>query len=146
MNLQESIRKILKEETEDGMKDILFDMFDENTKDAEIYEYNNSLWMIIPETKEWVFWIDSNLYLWYKYNFFNKIYKYVSLDVIDNEHYITEWVEDIIKKGVRNTIHHFFIPHTSVEDIIKKGIKNTLPDAIYKAYQVQDIIKTGKKG
>ena len=33
-----------------------------------------------------------------------------------------------------------------VDNILKKGIKNTLPDAIYKAYQVQDILKRGKKG
>lgn len=146
MNLQESIRRILREETEDGMKDIMFDMFDENTKGTEIYEYDNSLWMIIPETKEWVFEIEHNLTLWYNLPFFEKIYKYVSLDVIDNQHYITEWVEDIIKKGVRNTKVVQRNPFLNVEDIIKKGIKNTLPDAIYKAYQVQDIIKTGKKG
>ena len=143
--MKKLIKKILKEETEDGMKDIMFDMFDENTKGSEIYKHDNSLWMIIPGTKEWVFWIDSNLYLWYKYNFFNKIYKYVSLDVIDNEHYITEWVEDIIKKGVRNTIHHFFIPHTSVEDIIKKGVRNTLNRKMNFNDAVEDILKTGEK-
>ena len=123
MNLQESIRKILKEETEDGMKDILFDMFDENTKDAEIYEYNNSLWMIIPETKEWVFWIDSNLNLRYKYDFFNKIYRYVSLDVVDNQNYITKWVEDILKTGVRNTENRLHYEQDVIEDIIEKGGK-----------------------
>ena len=146
MNLQESIRRILREETEDGMKDIMFDMFDENTKGAEFYEYDNSLWMIIPDAKVWIFEIQDDLTLWYNLPFFEKIYKYVSLDVIDNQHYITEWVEDIIKKGVRNTRNSILQFENLVEDIIKKGIKNTLPDAIYKAYQVQDIIKTGKKG
>lgn len=146
MNLQESIRRILREETEDGMKDIMFDMFDENTKGAEFYEYDNSLWMIIPETKEWVFEIEHNLTLWYNLPFFEKIYKYVSLDAIDNQNYITEWVEDIIKTGVRNTLEFGALNPDKVEDIIKKGVRNTLPDAIYKAYQVQDIIKRGKKG
>ena len=146
MNLQESIRRILREETEDGMKDIMFDMFDENTKGTEIYEYDNSLWMIIPETKEWVFEIEHNLTLWYNLPFFEKIYKYVSLDVIDNQHYITEWVEDIIKKGVRNTYRYVEVEFIDVDNILKNGVRDTLPDAIYKAYQVQDIIKRGKKG
>ena len=144
--MKQLIKKILKEETEDGMKDIMFDMFDENTKGSEIYEYDNSLWMIIPETKEWVFEIEHNLTLWYNLPFFEKIYKYVSLDVIDNQHYITEWVKDIIKKGVRNTVVDYYPQRFHVEDIIKKGVRNTLPDAIYKAYQVQDILKRGKKG
>jgi hypothetical protein len=167
MNLQESIRKILKEET-DGMKDIMFDMFDENTKGSEIYEYDNSLWLIIPDAKVWIFEIQDDLTLWYNLPFFEKIYKYVSLDAIDNQNYITKWVEDILKKRVRNTVSAPFRGNHHVEDIIKKGvkntewanaydsddvdnilkkgIKNTLPDAIYKAYQVQDIIKKGKKG
>ena len=144
--MKQLIKKILKEETEDGMKDIMFDMFDENTKGSEIYEYDNSLWMIIPDAKVWIFEIQDNLTLWYNLPFFEKIYKYVSLDVIDNQHYITEWVKDIIKKGVRNTVVDYYPQRFHVEDIIKKGVRNTLPDAIYKAYQVQDIIKTGKKG
>ena len=146
----------------------MFDIFDENTKGSEIYEYDNSLWMVIPDAKVWIIEIQDDLTLWYNLPFFEKIYKYVSLDVIDNQNYITEWVEDIIKNGVRNTRSLIF-PHPqyvediikkgvrnthsmstpslfSVENILKKGIKNTLPDAIYKAYQVQDIIKTGKKG
>jgi hypothetical protein len=123
MNLQESIRKILREETEDGMKDIMFDIFDENTKGAEFYKYDNSLWMILPEQKEWVIEIDIDLTLWYNYEFFKKFYKYVSLDAIDNQHYITEWVEDIIKTGIRNTQKYGFESRFAVEDIIKKGKK-----------------------
>ena len=146
MNLQESIRRILKEETEDGMKDIMFDMFDENTKGTEIYEYDNSLWMIIPDAKVWIFEIQDDLTLWYNLPFFEKIYKYVSLDVIDNQHYITEWVEDIIKKGVRNTYRYVEVEFIDVDNILKNGVRDTLPDAIYKAYQVQDILKRGKKG
>jgi len=168
MNLQESIRRILREEAEDSMKDIMFDIFDENTKGSEIYEYDNSLWMIIPDAKVWIIEIQDDLTLWYNLPFFEKIYKYVSLDVIDNQHYITEWVEDIIntemrdtssgftpalrfidnilKKGIKNTEWANAFESDDVENILKKGIKNTLPDAIYKAYQVQDIIKRGKKG
>ena len=123
MNLQESIRRILKEETEDGIKNILFDIFNENTKGAEFYEHDNSLWMVLPEQEEWVFEIDKNLTLWYNYKFFKKFYKYASLDVIDNQHYITEWVENIIKIRIRDTQKYGFGSRTSVEDIIKKGKK-----------------------
>ena len=144
--MKKLIKKILKEETEDGMKDIMFDMFDENTKGSEIYKYDNSLWLIIPDAKVWIFEIQDDLTLWYNLPFFEKIYKYVSLDVIDNQHYITEWVEDIIKNGVRDTHLYIEVEFIDVDNILKKGVRNTLPDAIYKAYQVQDIIKRGKKG
>jgi hypothetical protein len=145
MNLQESIRRILREETEDGMKDIMFDMFDENTKGTEFYEYDNSLWMIIPETKEWVFEIEHNLTLWYNLPFFEKIYKYVSLDVIDNQHYITEWVEDIIKTGVRNTYRYVEVEFIDVDNILKKGVRNTKAAKNAWQYDVEDILNTGQK-
>lgn len=146
MNLQESIRKILREETEDGMKDIMFDIFDENTKGAELYKYDNSLWMILPEQKEWVIEIDIDLTLWYNYRFFKKIYKYVSLDAIDNQHYITEWVEDILKTGIIGTVGCNQLSPFEVEDIIKTGIRHTRKYGFESRFAVEDIIKKGKKG
>ena len=145
MNLQESIRRILKEETEDDMKDILFDMFDENTKDVEIYEYEDSLWMMLPEQKEWAFEIQDDLTLYYNYNFFNKIYRYVSLDVTDNEHYITEWVEDILKTGVRHIALIRAKNPALVEDILKTGVRHITSRKGDYPLTVKEILKTGKK-
>ena len=145
MNLQQTIRRILKEETEDGMKDILFDMFDENTKDVEIYEYEDSLWMMLPEQKEWAFEIQDDLTLYYNYNFFNKIYRYVSLDVTDNEHYITEWVEDILKTGLRHIQGLDFNRAFTVEYILKTGVRHITSRKGDYPLTVKEILKTGKK-
>ena len=143
--MKKLIKKILKEETEDGMKDIMFDIFDENTKGAEIYEYNDSLWMVLPEENEWVFYISKNGNLWYNYYFFKKIYRYVSLNVIDNQHYITEWVEDIIKTGVRHTQWALADTRALVEDIIKTGVRHTQQNPVQGFIYVEDIIEKGEK-
>ena len=128
------------------MKDILFDIFNDNTKGAEIYKCGNSLWMILPEENEWVFEIETDLTLWYNLSFFEKIYKYVSLNAIEHEHYIIEWVEDIIKKTVKNTFANAFVGNLTVEDILKKGIRGT-----YWTYttldtdEIDEILNTGEK-
>jgi predicted peroxiredoxin len=47
------------------------------------------------------------------------------LDVVDNQHYITKWVEDNIIKGVRHTGIHDRNRDDVVKNVIDKGVKET---------------------
>jgi hypothetical protein len=51
----------------------------------------------------------------------------MSLDVVENQHYITKWVEDTIINGVRNTDSWVGKPFVSVEYTIQNGVKETTP-------------------
>jgi hypothetical protein len=108
MNLQEHIRKILREETsvnskEDKLKYLVFKLINRDVEGADLYEYEGSIWLIFTNKMRWVIELTKEGTLWYNYSFFESIFKYISLDVIGNQHYITEWVEDTIQNGVRHT-------------------------------------------
>jgi hypothetical protein len=68
------------------------------------------------------------------------------LDVIENQHYITKWVEDTIQNGVRNT-HQSLQPILGfVEDTIQNGVKNTLPEkTTCSPHLLEDIVQNGVK-
>jgi hypothetical protein len=133
MNLQEQINRIhemmfeqensSKINETDNTKKILFKLIDKKVKGADLYEYEGSLWLIFTDDANWVIELTKVRTLWYNYNFFNSIFKYLSLDVVENQHYITEWVEDTIQNGVRYTNYEWVSLKGIVEDTIQNGKK-----------------------
>jgi hypothetical protein len=133
MKLQEQINRIhemmFEQENDskindaDNTKKILFKLIDKKVKGANLYEHEGSLWLIFPDENKWVLCLTKIGTLWYNYYFFKKLFKFMSLDVVENQHYITEWVEDTIKNGVRYTDFKLMRLLTQVEDTIKNGIK-----------------------
>lgn len=154
MNLQEQVSRIKQvmklNESEDNKSedyDLVFSLFDDFTRGANIY-YNpetESIWMIFPEEKIWVFQLEKDGDLWYYYNFFVDVFKYLSLDVIDNQHYITEWVEDILKRRVKDTTSASVMRMWRVEDTLKRGVKDTLHKTFNYPRRVEDTLKRGVK-
>jgi hypothetical protein len=148
MNLQEHIRKILREETsvnskEDKLKYLVFKLINRNVEGAHLYENKGSIWLIFTDDEKWVIKLTKEGTLLYNYNFFESIFKYLSLDVVENQHYITEWVEDTIQNGVRRTIKAQESINHAVEDTIQNGVRHTqrVPFANYGL--VEDTIQNG---
>ena len=105
------------------MKELIFKLFDKFTEKVDYYTNKGSLWLIFTDEEKWVIMIQSDGTLWYNYSFFKDCFKYFSLDVIENQHFITEWVEDTIQNGVKHTPVASYGRHSSVEDTIQNGIK-----------------------
>jgi len=127
MNLQENINRIQEMmgiiNEDSSTKETIFDMINDAVKGADLYEHEGLIWLIFTDDKEWVIKLNKEGYLWYNYNFFNSIFKYLSLDVVKNQHYIIEWVEDTIQNGVKHTKVFTQIFIGEVEDTIQNGIK-----------------------
>lgn len=122
-------------------------------KGGDLYEKDGNLWLILTEKKIWVFELTRDDVLWYNYEFFKDVFKYLSLDVVENSHYITEWVESVLEKEIEliraggvNHWHRFegatkknmrYYPNikytyvlwyrtqSSIDDAVDKGIKIT---------------------
>ena len=84
-------------------REIILEIIDDSTQGVDVYHNNGSMWLIFTDSKKWVIELTKEGTLWYNYHFFKDCYKYLSLDVDENEHYVTEWVESIIKNWVRST-------------------------------------------
>ena len=131
---------------QDELKNIILDLFDDFTDEFDLYTNPNtkSLWGIFTDEKRWIFELTNEGTLWYNYNFFTSIFKYISLDVVENQHYITKWVEDTIKNGVKKTKHTHTHPKY-IEDTIQNGVKKTLLNVNKKVSKVEDTIQNGVK-
>jgi hypothetical protein len=127
LNLHENINRIQEMmgiiNEDSNMREIIFDIINDEVKGADLYEHEGSLWLIFTDDKKWVLEITEGGTLRYNYNFFNSIFKYLSLDVVENQHYITEWVEDTIQNGIKISWRSLVERYRPVEDTIQNGIK-----------------------
>ena len=118
-------------------------MIDIYVKDADVYVNNGSLWLIFTEEKKWVIELDNAGNLWYNYHFFYKIFKLISMNVVENQHYITRWVEDALQNGVNNTWKLYFKNKSLVEDALQNGVNNTDRIKWNVTKQVEDALQNG---
>jgi hypothetical protein len=112
----------MKNNTQGKILNILIDKY---TKNVERYTHNGSTWLIFTEEKKWVIELTKEGTLWYNYYFFQNIMKLLSLDVVENQHYITEWVEDTVINGVKSTKGEYYKEIQKVEYTIQNGVKQT---------------------
>ena len=110
------------------------------------YVHNDSTWLIFTDNKKWIIELTKDSTLWYNYDFFKNLFKVLSLDVVENQHYITKWVEETIINGVKNTIQSITQQRRIVEDTIKNGVKHTeYGDWLDGDERFDDIIQNGVK-
>jgi predicted peroxiredoxin len=95
------------------------------TKGVDHYNHNGSTWLIFTDEKKWVIEFTKEGTLWYNYNFFQNCFKLMSLDVVENQHYITKWVEDTIINGVKETHSGRDVVDKFIIDTLENGVKHT---------------------
>jgi hypothetical protein len=133
------------------MEKIVNRLINESVVNVDRYNNNNSTWLIFTETKQWVIELTKDGTLWYNYNFFKNLFNYLGVDVVENQHYITKWVEDTIQNGVKDTWSTPSLSTATVEDTIQNGVKHTpnISLQLVKGYgvanQVENTIKNGVK-
>ena len=126
------------------MEKVIHKLINEFTEGVDTYTYNGSTWLIFTESKQWVIELTDGKTLWYNYNFFKGIFSYTSMDVVDNQQYITKWVEDNIINKVNDTRLEINITEGEVDDIIQDGVKETSSNVMmFQSMKVEDTIKNG---
>ena len=125
------------------MEKIVKKLIDESICDADSYFHNGNILVIYTEKKEWVFELKKNGDLWYNYYFFKDLFSYLSMDVVENQHYITKYVEDALQNGVKNTTPADLKRISAVEDALRNGVKNTSHFPIPRLRSVEDVIQNG---
>jgi hypothetical protein len=128
------------------MDKVVNKLIDESVKGVDTYSHNGSTWLIFTESKQWVIELTESKTLWYNYNFFNGMFNYVSMDVVENQHYITKWVEDnIIGGGVKRSLPESFVDKNTIDYIIQTGVKETIDLEMDDEIVVDNIIENGVK-
>ena len=116
-------------------------------KGADTYYNNGSTWIILTDKKQWVIELTKDGTLWYNFYFFQSILAGLMgfEDTVKNQKYITEWVENLVKNGVKHTDACQIGISTSVEDAIQNGVKETFLVEGTRTGIVENTIQNGVK-
>ena len=123
------------------MEKVINRMINDAVEGVDTYKTKDSTWIIFTESKKWVIELTKDGTLWYNYNFFNDLMMYLSMDVVENQHYITKWVEDNVINGVKHTRKSQSIRRFPVEDTVINGVKETCCHDMKLTKSVEKIIK-----
>jgi len=127
------------------MEKIVNRMINDAVEGVDTYKTDGSTWLIFTETKKWVIELTKDGTLWYNYNFFKDLLIYLSMDVVENQHYITKWVEDNVINKVKRTLDLEFRNQLNVEDTIENGVKHTNSSSILSSWEIEGAIQNGVK-
>ena len=123
-------------------------LIDNAVRKVDRYVNNGSTWLIFTQEKKWVIELTKEGTLWYNYNFFKNVFSFLGLDVVENQHYITKWVEDnVIRVGVKVANKSLRVDDSClIQDTIKDGVKNTklIPESAV-IFSVENTIENGVK-
>jgi hypothetical protein len=127
------IKKILREETS-GLTDSQiksgYALMNMITKGYQWYhdtpekpfEYTEgSIWLINPDTKEWMLELKKSGKSRYYEKTLETFYKYLNMGVSEFESFIKIWVEDVLKRGVITTNGRVVQASIEVKDVLKRG-------------------------
>jgi hypothetical protein len=129
----------------DRYKKLLWLIFKENTEGCDIYHNHGSIWLILTDERKWVFELTKEGTLWYNYYFFKDCFRLLSLDVKENQKYITDWVVEKIQNGVKHTDACQIGTSTFIEDAIENGVKDTRWGTNQRKNPIEDTIQNGVK-
>ena len=129
----------------DSTYEMVKELIDFNSEGVDTYNHNGSTWLIFTDQKKWVIELTKEKTLWYNYYFFTGVFKYLSLDVVENQHYITKWVEDTIINSVKSTKGEYYKEIQKVEYTIQNGVKDTYDLSTKNLLLVEYTIQNGVK-
>lgn len=128
------------------MEKIINRLIGDAVVNVDKYINNGSTWLIFTESKQWVIELTKDGTLWYNYAFFKNLFAYMSMDVVENQHYITKWVDDNIINGVKiNYTDAASQKNMFVQDTLQNGVKHTHQKNWTLLPKVEDAIQNGVK-
>jgi hypothetical protein len=110
----------------DRLKKFIFKKLAKDLSHAEIIPYDNSIWFIDRNKKYWYLEFKKTGFLWWRYDFFERFFSAFSLDRINYEPLIAEWVEDVLNHKVNTTDDRTAAYYVWLEDVLNHKINTTV--------------------
>jgi hypothetical protein len=130
------------------LKKIIDELINLSIKGVDVYRYKNATWLIFTDEVRWVIELTDEGTLWYNYSFFNRVFKYVSMDLgQQTEKYIIGWANEYFYKDCA----HRTVPYpmdksrNETPKVLDGGIKEINRTLHYGKDYVKDIVNGGIK-
>jgi hypothetical protein len=110
---------------DDRLKKIIFKKLAKDLSHVEVIPFKGSIWFIDRDKKYWYLELKNNGSLWWRYNFFDRFFQAFSLERVDYEPIIAEWVEEVLNRKVNKTGQDIAGYGGAVEQVLKRKVNKT---------------------
>ena len=100
------------------LKQIIFNKLYKDLSHVEIIPHKDSIWFIDRENKYWYLIYKKNGILYWRWQFFPNFFNLFSLEQIEFEPIISEWVEEVLNCKVNTPHTDCYHCWNSVEEVI----------------------------
>jgi hypothetical protein len=108
------------------LKKIIFSKLNDDLSKVEIIvSENKSIWFIDRANKYWYFELEKSGKLWWRYEFFTDFFPIFCLGVNEFQPLLSEWVENILNRGVSTTGDWSADRLNPVENILNREVNTT---------------------
>jgi hypothetical protein len=109
----------------DRLKKIIFKKLYNDLSHVEIIPYDGSIWFIDRDKKYWYLQLRNNGLLWWRWDFFEFFFRIFSMEHIEYEPIISEWVEEVLNHKVDTTYHGRQLHPDRVEEVLNHKVDTT---------------------
>ena len=127
-------------EINDRFKKVIFKKLYNDLSHVEIIPYEKSIWFVGRNNKYWYLELKYNGHLWWRLNFFQQFFQAFSLDRIDYEPIIAEWVEEVLNYKVVTTTISGAACDPQVEEVLNYKVVTTGVPRHYIDYWVEEVL------
>ena len=127
-------------EINDRLKKVIFKKLYNDLSHVEIIPYEKSTWFVGRNNKYWYLELKDNGHLWWRLNFFQQFFQAFSLDRIDYEPIIAEWVEEVLNHKVVTTYPDFVKGQKLVEEVLNHKVVTTDDEVRVTRYEVEEVL------
>ena len=105
------------------LKKYIFNKLYEDLSGVEIIPYKNSIWFIDRDKKYWYLRYEKNGELWWRYSFFTEFFHLFSMEELEFQWVISEWVEEVLNCKVETPATTFSVATSVVEEVLNCKVK-----------------------
>jgi hypothetical protein len=125
-----------------NLKKIIFKKLYDDLRNVEIIPYENSIWFIDREKKYWYFEFEKTGNLWWRYTFFNQFFQLFSLERVEYEPILAEWVEEVLNSRVSTTPGQWGALIDLVEEVLNSRVSTIGTYAYRRFHTVEEVLNS----
>ena len=122
------------------LKKYIFNKLYEDLSGVEIIPYKNSIWFIDRDKKYWYLRYEKNGELWWRYSFFPEFFHLFSMEELEFQWVISEWVEEVLNCKVETPMRIFKNIQKAVEEVLNCKVETPVGGDTTTSQKVEEVL------
>ena len=122
------------------LKKLIFNKLYKDLSGVEIIPHKNSIWFIGRDKKYWYLRYEKNGDLWWRYYFFTEFFHLFSMEELEFQWVISEWVEEVLNCKVETPQSLDYSPDSWVEEVLNCKVETPAGVFVFEDSWVEEVL------